>query len=120
MFSKCLIKTFLYVSESPQYTYNIQNMHKIIKVQIKHKRFKNVLFCLLESYLFLNKGNLFVPPKGQPICPSKRTARLSIKKTTSLSFKNETLFVSQKGKPVCPSKVTVCLFPNRDRLHVPQ
>ncbi len=45
--------------------------------------------------------NLFVPQKGQPVCPSKWA--------THLSLKMGNLFVPQKEQPVCPSKRAICL-----------
>ncbi len=48
------------------------------------------------SYLSLKKGKLFVPQKGQVVCPSKRASYLSLKKGR--------LFVPPKGQVICPSK----------------
>ncbi len=62
-----------------------------------------------ELDLSLKAGIMFVPQKGQLICPSKRTTYFSLKRTTYLSLEKDNLLVPQKEQPVCPSKRITCL-----------
>ena len=63
---------------------------------------------------------LFVPQKGQVVCPSKRASCLSLKKGKLFVPQKDKLFVPQKGQNVCPSKRAKRLSLKKDGLIVPQ